>query len=60
MGNTIYPIDVKRFTETACPTYWPWFGTLIIGFNLQMVVIKNQELGVTSKTVKVLLVGWGI
>ena len=30
LGDTIYSIDGKRFTETVCPTRGTWFGSCYV------------------------------
>ena len=53
-----FQIDVKIFTETACPTCRIWFEKFIRGSNLRMVVIKKQDFRVTRKMVTALFFGW--
>ena len=40
---------------TACPTRVPWFGKFIRGSKLRMVLIKNQDFGITCRVVKALM-----
>ena len=56
MGDTIFARDGKKFTDTACPTRVTWFGKFMICYKLQMILIKKHDFGITSDTVKALLV----
>ena len=58
MGDTIYSVYGKNYTDTTCPRCGTWFGKFVRGSKLRPGVIKNQEFGATSKMVNTLLVGW--
>ena len=49
--------EQKKFTDTACPTWGPWFVKFIRSSKLQMGLIRGKCSGVASETVKYLLVG---
>ena len=60
MGDTIYYRDRHRFMATELPTQVTWFGKSMIISNMITEVIKNQDFGVTSESVKALLEGWEV
>ena len=57
MGDTIYARDERKFMKTACPTSGMWFGKFMGGSKWRKRMINNQDCGLTSKTVKYLLMG---
>ena len=58
MGDTIYSVYGKNYTDNTCPMCGTWFGKLVRVSKLRPGVIKKQEFGATSKMVNTLLVGW--
>ena len=58
MGHTIFARDRGKFAERTCPTHGTCFGRFMRGSKLWMVVVKNQELVVTSNMVKAMLMVW--